>query len=265
MPRLEVRPESITLATPGDEAYFWVYLDGRPALEVTLDIAGSYDRFFRFTTVADDPGVHLVQTMADSSEYGAYTLLVKAGGLEKQVPIRIGTAQDLAPDKAVTHAPLRLLRIALPEQVYTGQQLTLPADLGPGTRWYHWRVNGEPVLEGTGADHLRYLADQPGPVYFSVVVREGGRQVARWEGRTQVVPYPPIAMEATAGQDYRFQCPEGYAACAWTVNGQPAGSGMSFDHRFAVPGSYTLECHASEPTDPSRAPLYRRAWTVTVR
>ena len=264
-PRIEVRPDSLVLATPGDSAYFWVYVDGRTAEDVSLDIEGSYDRFFQFSTVPGEPGVHLVQTMADRSEYGTYTLIVKASGQERRVPIRIGTPEDMAPDKAVTHVPLRLLRIDLPKTVHEGQRIVLSADLGPGTRWYHWRINGEPVLEGAGEDHLDYVAKDLGAVFFSVVVREAGRQVARWEGRTDVIAYPPLTLEATAQTAYRFKAPEGYGACAWSVDGQQLGTDPSFEHQFSAPGVYSVECRASEPAQAEAPPFYRRTWTVTVR
>lgn len=256
-----------------------------PARIEKAAIDGSYARFFSVLVPAERTGVVRVATRPDQVEAGSYDLRIWADGHQLVVPVLATLEQEetiIQRDAEMlgeSEEAVRLryglsktlwnekLEITLPESYTEGAVLVLELDEHPD-RWFTWLVDGYAVLEGHGENVLRLPLDEAGPMKLAVEVRDGGAVVAGWEGAIRVDPEPPLGLQRGAGQPFRLSAPEGFGAYEWRVGDEVVGKERTPTFRFPRPGSYRVECRATDVLDPEAGAtrLFRRiTWNVEVK
>jgi hypothetical protein len=271
---LRVVPDEVVFERLDDRAELTVERDGRalaPAELATVRIeilasGGSgrdADYGYRFELVVEsgeDGNARIVlRPDPDRVEIGLYSLLVVSRSGERAraaVRVPLGT-EERSPQVSMP------ISWQLPESFVLGSRIALPLRPDPGVT-YRWTANGAPV-PATPAG-LELVPEEPGRYVIMLEAERGEQVLWSWVGLAEVRAESPIPWTITAPSVAKLAKPADFRRSSWSLDGQPAGDGELFAHRFDEPGRHTITCHATEPVVADSPIVFRRiTWEVEVR
>lgn len=198
----------------------------------------------------------------DRAEYGAYKLAVSVDGRT------LTTDFTYAGQMAAAGSGLWLRPdLGLAQTYSEGSVLTVSIDDAPAGYLYEWTVNGRRHLSQPDARKMSVTLSEPGPLNIQVRLLEGGREVAKASGTSNVAPTPrqfwttPVAVECNTGD----ALPAGFQRYEWKVDGALVSNERVLRHTFQRPGTYQVDGYAYNPAANSTTKTYdHQAYNLVV-
>ncbi|MDQ1257141.1 MAG: hypothetical protein QG656_1743, partial [Candidatus Hydrogenedentes bacterium] len=260
-------PAQVTFASPGQSAIVKLTLDGAPVAAKDIRgwqfLASGHDYRHMVSVKTVDGAVTVAA--GEMLEAGTYDLTIDTahGPVSVQVLAPLSDVPDivdrtaeqtgLSRKKAEEKLGLAFtvgrgeIQIELPALYYEGQTLELTMTPRPGSAC-SWFINGELVAEGPSLSYTFKEPDGYVVMYVETTQQEGKTvATARAEGYTRAVAVPPVPAKAVEWAETEFPPPAGYRKHVWRVNNEEVSTESTLKYRFPLPGTYTVECRASDP------------------
>ncbi len=218
--------------------------------------AGSYD-----VTVETAGGAVIVPVFIPRRDMP--NIVAKRAALARQSEKKIEETLGIAISTA-----RREIQIELRPVYYEGQTLELTVATKLERRHTcAWFINGNFVAEEPKRNALTYTFREAGEYVVTYIETEkkNGKTaaVASATAYTRVVPAPGVPTEVTINTETEFTPPRGYEKHVWCIDGVVVSSAPVLKHAFQVPGSHTVECLASAPSQgPAQGFLRLRYYTT---
>ncbi len=260
---LTTEPEKVVFDNTAGSATVKVLTDGvpLPASEIRgfhLMVGGSdYSHMFRFSKA--DGTVTL--TPSPTVEVGSYDLRINTtkGDVWLKVYTPLGEKQtslqalaqklNMSVDELKRQAGMskemgqRGVEISLPPVFPVGRTLTM--DMGnTADVKARWEVDRKVVAE---EGVLAYLFKEAGPHLFTYTEFRGDAVAAQASGVVEGAEMPANDVSVDAGTTLTLEAPQGYGQFAWTVDGNPAGTGPKLEIKRDAPCEVTVKVLSEKP------------------
>ena len=156
------------------------------------------------------------------------------------------------------------IAVEMPPVHYVGHlfRLALP---GGGDVRRVWKINGETVSEGPGADALEHVFAEPGSYVVSYAEYQGDRRIAGFSELLEVVAEPPVPVEVAPKTVLTLTGPDGFRQFSWEVDGVKAYAGQKLSQTFDAPGTHTVTATGTDPAEGPPKAFRRITYAITIK